>query len=141
MPTKGGALRVFYLPCSAGWKWSDKWKVCHNIQTETQSRNIHNFLQQKIPAGSFLHNWYRVERAGVSHRAMPAAYGFQLLDNAGTTILSPKPSPPPPTKPACCASWDSTKWNNSCRPASCPGKPEQGEVKKAAGMSHVMSRI
>jgi N-acetylmuramoyl-L-alanine amidase len=104
IPTKGGALRVIYLPCGAEqrkYRQNDKgeWS-CDTGETETEARHIEAELNRLIPSGSPLRRWYRVEQTKVRHNDIPKTFGFQLLADAGEN-LSPPPVPAP-AKPACC---------------------------------------
>jgi N-acetylmuramoyl-L-alanine amidase len=131
MPTGGGALRILYRECSMrDWSYKQRERQCGLSETETHSRNIQTALDRAIPRGSFLRDWYRVEQVSVSHNDIPAAYGYQLLDNAGATLTPAAVTPA--RAPLCCP-----QWPNCSRPSTCSGMPRQpAAVGHAAGLEY-----
>jgi N-acetylmuramoyl-L-alanine amidase/rhodanese-related sulfurtransferase len=125
MPTRGGALRVLYLPCSAsGWTFRVKDRKeptvgeCKmNSETETGSRRVQRNLNFK-GAPAFLSDFYRVEQASIAHMAIPSTYGFQLLENAGVKLKDVKVKKTTDAA-ACCP-----EWPEKCSvPQTCKGMP------------------
>lgn len=104
MPSKGGALRILYRPCGDwNWKYNPKNGSCSTGETETQARQVEEFLNRTIPAAAPARNWYRVERTTVEHNQIPNTFGFQLLANAGKDLTpAPVEAAKIPKKPACC---------------------------------------
>ncbi|MFL6331778.1 MAG: N-acetylmuramoyl-L-alanine amidase [Pyrinomonadaceae bacterium] len=121
MPARGGALRVLYLPCSAGvWSFDkEKGQCVKHGETETHSRNIQLALD-RIPAPPFLRDWYRVEQvSGIQHMNIPAAFGSQLLGRAGAGLEPAQAVSIPTSPPACCKGWP----KDCAAPSTCRGMP------------------
>src|SRR5262245_7952528 len=83
--TKGGALRVLYLPL-----YSEDGKPCVKSETAGGSEQIAGKLNEFTKQNSYLRICYRVEPVGIEHLDIPKTFGYQLLENVYANLTLPE---------------------------------------------------